>query len=148
MNEKIKIFVEHHNLVDAFEEILLEHPQVDCPVNDFFCDGIYARQCFIPKGTVLTSKIHKTEHLYIVSAGRISVKTEQGEEIIEAPHTGVTLPNTRRILYALEDTIWTTFHANPNGETVEQIEERIIEKRDRGNISSHTKEIETKEELT
>ena len=38
-----------------------------------FCPGIYARSIFMPAGTVLTSKIHKTQHFFVVSKGACTV---------------------------------------------------------------------------
>ena len=52
------------------------------------------------------------------------------ETLVKAPYIGITEPNTRRVLYILEDSIWATSHPNPDNENVEQIEDRIIEKHD------------------
>jgi len=116
--------------IDELEAAMLENfDPVDCPVDHIFTPGLYSRQIFMKAGTFITSKIHKTKHPYIVSQGLVSVWIDEGEEIvIQAPYTGITEPGTRRVLYIWEDTIWTTFHANPDDENLEQIEERIIEK--------------------
>lgn len=76
-----------------------------------FSKGIYAREMFIPAGTVLTGKIHRHEHLNIISAGDISVLTEEGPKRIVAPYTVVSPPGTKRLGYAHTDTVWTTIHA-------------------------------------
>lgn len=116
-------------IIDKIEGAIGAQPQVECPLVNVFTPGLYLRQVFIPAGTILTSKIHKTQHPYIVSMGKISVFDEgQGEVLIQAPFMGVTQAGTRRVLYAHEDTIWTTAHANPEDEDLEQIEERIIQK--------------------
>jgi hypothetical protein len=48
---------------------------------------------------------------FVISAGIIRVQEEGHEPVTyEAPYTGVTTPATRRLLYAITDTIWTTFH--------------------------------------
>ena len=65
----------------------------------------------LPAGTIVVSKIHKTEHPYIVSKGHVAVWIEgQGVVQIRAPHCGITKPGTRRVLYIREDCVWTTFH--------------------------------------
>ena len=67
--------------------------------------------CFMPAGSLITSKIHKTEHPYIVSYGKVAVSIDSEDWYeITAPYTGITKPGTRRVLYILEDCIWTTFH--------------------------------------
>lgn len=112
--------------IDLFESILLNEEQVNCPLQHFFTPGLYTRQIFIPKGTYLTSKVHKTAHPYIISVGEISVFIEdEGEVLLKAPHMGITLPGTRRVLFAHTDVVWTTFHATDK-ETVEEVEKDII----------------------
>lgn len=130
--------------IDKLYVAMSELPQVECPLKHIFTKGMYIREIFMPKGTVIISKQHKTNHPYIVSMGKVAVYNSEDDfsGIIEAPFTGVTMPGTRRILNILEDTIWTTFHALPHitGEednwTDEEkhnfaleIEDMIIEKR-------------------
>ena len=116
--------------IDQLESVMLESFEVvDCPISHIFTPGLYARQMFLKAGTLITSKIHKTEHPYIISKGKVSVWVEEENEVVlESPYTGITKIGTRRVIYAWEDTIWTTFHANPDDENTEQIEDRIIEK--------------------
>ena len=65
----------------------------------------------MPAGSLWTSKIHKTEHPYVVSYGKAAVSIDADEWYeITAPYTGITKPGTRRVLYIIEDCIWTTFH--------------------------------------
>lgn len=100
--------------------------KVDCPVKHRFTPGIYIREILIPAGTLLTSMEHKTAHPFVISQGRILVSSEnEGSVVYEAPHTGLTLPGTRRALYAETDTIWTTFHATDETD-VEKIGEAIL----------------------
>jgi len=101
---------------------------VELPVKHLFTPGLYVRQIFIPAGILLTSKIHRTTHPFEISQGAISVwSAETGTLFFRAPHLGVTTPGTRRILFAHEDTIWTTFHPTDRT-TPEEVEEEIIEK--------------------
>jgi hypothetical protein len=104
--------------IDQLEALMAEHPcQAQCPLRHRFTPGLYIREILIPRGTRLTSRIHKYEHPFVISKGAISVWTKRtGWEYFKAPHTGITKPGTRRVLYAHEDTIWTTFHLNPNEE--------------------------------
>jgi hypothetical protein len=118
--------------VDFLESVMAENfPLVHCPLNHRFTKGLYIREIFMPAGSLITSKIHKTQHQYFVLKGAVSVWIDGGEEhYIEAPYIGITEPGTRRILYVWEDCIWATAHPNPDDEDLEQIEERIIEKHD------------------
>jgi len=96
---------------DMEEHIKRELPPVECPVKHYFSKGLYAREMFIPKGTIVTGKIHKHENFNIMSQGDLSVLTEDGVKRVKAPFSVVSPPGTKRIAYAHEDTIWTTIHA-------------------------------------
>lgn len=124
---------EKDDRVDELEAVMQEcFPAIECPVEHRFTDGMYIREIYMPAESLITSKIHKTEHPYVVSKGKVLVSIDGGEWVlIEAPFTGITKPGTRRVLYVLEDCVWTTFHLNPsNTDSVDEIEERIIEKHD------------------
>lgn len=118
-----------HDRIDALEDALRQGTTVDLPVRHYFSkgdgNGVYARELFIPKGTVLTGKVHKYENLNIMSKGELSVLTEDGVVRVCAPFTIVSPPGTRRVAYAHEDTIWTTIHGTSEV-NVDLIEERFI----------------------
>lgn len=128
-------------IIDRLEGAIVNNLiPVDCPVIHRYTPGLYIRQMAVPAGTLLTSKIHKTEHPFIVTQGKLNVWVDGVIESIEAPYFGITKPGTRRVIYAIADSIWTTFHANPDNEDQATIEERIIEKHD--NKFLDTKEME------
>ena len=92
----------------------LEHKQVDIPCEEYFSDGCYGREVFIPKGTCLVGEIHLTEWITIVSRGHIKIVSEDGESIVDArerPVTFISPAGVKRAGYALEDTWWTMFRA-------------------------------------
>jgi len=112
--------------VDALERALLTLPAADCPLRHFHTPGLYCREIFMPAGSIVTSKIHMTEHQFIVSKGRCSVWIEgEGWREFKSPAHGITMPGTRRLLVVHEDTIWTTMHPTSK-QTVEEIEADII----------------------
>lgn len=102
--------------LDALEAELFKHPQIEIPPRHYFAKGLYAREITIPAGTLLTGKIHTTQHINIISKGEISVLTEHGPRRVKAPCTLVSPPGTKRAGYAHEETVWTTIHANPADE--------------------------------
>lgn len=127
--------------IDQLEKVMLDNfPMVECPLTHRFTDGLYVREIFMPAGSLITSKIHNTQHQYFVLKGKVVVWIDGEEQIIEAPHIGITEPNTQRVLYVVEDCIWATSHPNPNNETVEQIEERILAKHDNVLLSDYQKQ--------
>lgn len=97
--------------VNAFEMEMRKLPQLTLSVRHYFAPGVYARELFIPAGTLLTGKIHKHQHLNIMSAGDMEVLTEAGIVRVQAPFTIISPPGTKRIAYAHADSVWTTIHA-------------------------------------
>lgn len=121
------------------EATMLAHPQCDkeCkdfPVKHFRAPGMIARQMFLPKGGVIVGKIHKHAHLNHITFGHVRVETEHGPMEIKGPHTFTSEVGTKRVVVVLEDTMWTTFHLNPNDydpdseEDMRKLEDEIIAK--------------------
>ena len=113
--------------IDRLEaSILKELKPVPMSVVNHFSKGVYARELFIPKGSVITGKIHKFENLNIMSKGVLSILMDDGSvRMVNAPYTVVSPPGTRRVAYAHEDTIWTTIHGTDERD-VGQIEAQFI----------------------
>ena len=109
------------------EAAIRQQPQIDCHVDHVFAPGLYARQIQMPAGALVVGKIHKHAHVNTISKGRCIVATEFGYEEFTAPHTFVSKPGTKRAVYVLEDTVWTTYH--PTEETdLGKIEDHVIAK--------------------
>lgn len=115
--------------VNAIEVEMLKMPQVEMPPVHYFAPGLYAREITIPRGTVLTGKIHKFAQLNIMSKGELSVLTEDGIKRVKAPFTIVSPAGTKRIAYAHEDTVWTTIHGTEETD-LEKIEDKFIAQSD------------------
>jgi hypothetical protein len=86
----------------------------DFPVRHFKAPGMIGRQMLIPQFGLIIGKIHKHAHLNQISFGHVRVMTEFGPMEIRGPHTFTSEPGTKRVVVALENTLWTTFHLNPN----------------------------------
>lgn len=101
----------------------------EAPTVHRFTPGLYSRTIYMPAGQIITSKIHKTEHQFIVSAGRCVVYTEGVDDwvTITAPFVGTTKPGTRRLLAIIADTIWTTFHPTDTTDLEELERELLVE---------------------
>ncbi len=113
----------------------------DCKLTHIFTPGLYTRIFFMPAGIYVVSKIHKTEHPFVILTGEVEVSVDAGQsQLLKAPYTGITKAGTRRILKIIKDTNWLTVHATDivpesNSEediikAAEKVEDIIIEKRD------------------
>ena len=109
--------------VDALEREIQKLPQADCPVRHYFAPGMAAREMTIPAGVVLTGAVHRHEHLCTISKGRIAVSTDDGMKVLSAPCTFVSKAGAKRVGYAIEETVWTTYHATDETDVDRLIEE-------------------------
>jgi hypothetical protein len=134
--------------VDKLEAAIVERLEpIRYSLKHTFNKGMYIREVFIPAAPVvhfIVSKIHLTEHHFMIAKGSAWVRVNDGEwEFLKAPYRGITKPNTRRVLLIQEDCIWRTYHAIPfllrSDNDMEEskkllmvdlIEDMIIEKRE------------------
>ncbi len=101
----------------------------ECPLTHKFADGVYVREIFIPKGTLLTGKIHRHSHPNFLMKGEVLVITESGGiEHLKAPLSMISPPATKRVVYALQDTVWITVHVVGEERDLEKIEDIVIAK--------------------
>lgn len=111
--------------VNIIENMMRQQEQVELPVKHHFAYGTYTRELFIPKGVMLTGKIHKYSQFNILVKGEMSVLIDDMIERIEAPFYVVSKAGTKRIAIAHEDCIWLTIHGTHETD-LEKIEEYFI----------------------
>lgn len=122
------MIMEAQDKMEAVPNAMVGHDADNyCPLKHSFGDGIYVREIFMPKGTLIISKIHKFNHPYFVLKGKVSVLTEDGVRLIESPFQDMTKAGTKRALYIHEDTTWITVHVTEERD-LEKIEDEIIAK--------------------
>lgn len=130
-----KILTVQNGMQEMIKEGLAEDALPDCTVTHHFAPldekygcCTYARQMFIPKGTLIVGKIHRHQHLNFILQGKVSVATEFGKKYFEAPCTFISEVGLKRAVYAEEDTIWTTVHLTQHygEEHLDKIEDEVI----------------------
>jgi hypothetical protein len=122
----IKDLIAKGEIPDALPDCTLTH--YFTPKDDKYGCHAYAREMFIPKGTVIIGKIHRHQHLNFISKGKVIVITEFGQKYLEAPCTFVSEVGLKRAVYAEEDTLWTTVHLTEHGheDDLSKIEDEVI----------------------
>lgn len=118
--------------LEAFEAVLATHPQAvegdsdQFPLTHTWGGGLYLREIVIPQGSLLTGKIHKTEHAVFLMQGRIRVVSEEGGmQELSAPAYFLSAAGTKRAALALSDVVWVTVHATTTT-NLETLEEELI----------------------
>lgn len=119
--------VDLRNSVTALAEELKQFPQEELPVQHEFLDGIYMRTVLMKAGLIVIGKIHKQEHVAIISQGRATVVTEHGVVEMRAPFMFKSPAGVRRALLIHEDMVWTTVHRSDHTD-IDRLEEQLIAK--------------------
>lgn len=114
-----------HALEDRIKTEGLDLGADSCPVQHFFAPGSYAREITMPEGMVVIGKIHRHAHINVISRGKVRVLTYEGCQEYEAPCTFVSSPGTKRMVFILDDTVWTTVHVTDKTDLAE-IEREVI----------------------
>lgn len=112
--------------VQAIEDIMKQLPQVEIDVRNYFAGGIYEREIFVRAGTLITGKIHLTEHLAKLTSGRMRLYSEGVEGVFEGPMTIVSKPGIKRMGFAETDCYFSTFHVVGDETDVEKIENTLV----------------------
>lgn len=113
--------------VERLEQaIIREGEPVELPVQHGFGPGFYARSLFIPAGTVLTGKVHATEHIFMVTQGDISLTTDDGAVRVQAPFQCIGKPGSKRAGFAHTDTVCVNIHIT-NETDLGRLEAELIE---------------------
>lgn len=119
--------------LNRFEQELAKLPACETPpLQHRFTPGLYSREIFLQKGLLCTSKIHRTEHQFVVVGAFEMWSEETGWVFIDAqkkPYHGATKPGARRAFRIHEDTWFTTFHPTTLTD-LREIEAALIEPHD------------------
>ena len=78
-----------------------------------FADGIYIREMQMKKGQLGFSAIHKHSYGFFLLSGVLASSKEEGVEEFIAPCYIISPQGAKRIVYAVEDCVIVTVHANP-----------------------------------
>lgn len=118
MNQLAKIF--------AMQDIIKDNaPAVPMPVQNHFAPHVYVREIFMPAGTLVVGKMHRTEHFNIITTGVVRLLNDDGStsEVI-AGDIFTSKPGVKKVLYIVEDTKWVTVH--PTESTDMQVLEKEL----------------------
>lgn len=119
----------YHEKLDALERELVKLPVTEIPTNHKFIKnpGMYVREAFAPAGTLLTSRIHKTDHPFVMMCGEQSILEPDGQwRRVVAPFMGVTKSGSRRVVLVHSDTVMVSFHATEETD-LDKVEAEIFE---------------------
>ena len=102
-------------------------PDPECPLTHTFAPGCYVRTIFVPKDTLIVTKIHKYAHITFLMQGEVIVATEEGPVRFEAPRIMTTKAGTKRVIYCKTDVLWSTVHVTEKTD-LDELEDELIAK--------------------
>jgi len=92
-----------------------------------FANGVYIREMKMKKGQLGFSAIHKHSYGFFLLSGVLASSKEEGVEEFIAPCYIISPQGAKRIVYAVEDCVITTVHANPtNTQDLKEIEKNNV----------------------
>ncbi len=91
------------------------------PLKNWLAPGVYCREIHLPADSLVVGRIHRHDHMNIISQGSVTVYTEFGEEQLTAPASFISKAGTKRVVWTHEAAIWTTIHPNPDDEQVIEV---------------------------
>ena len=107
------------------EALMRTMPQVDSPAEHYHLSGVYCRSLFIPKGCLLTGKIHNHESIGILAQGTLRITNGETSTVVTAPYITVDKPGIKRLGYAETDCTVITVHRT-DLDSIDAIEEALV----------------------
>ena len=83
------------------------------PLTHSFSDGVYIREMKMAKGGMIVGKIHNRSHTWFLLQGHLLIATEKGTFDYKAPTYVNAEAGSKRVIKALEDSIFVNVHPNP-----------------------------------
>lgn len=99
----------------------------DYTVSNVLVDGVLVRTVSIPKDNLVVGEVHKFANVCFLIKGKIQVHYNGAVEYLEAPQMIISTPNTRKVVYAIEDTVWSSIHKTTKTNLFEIEKEIIVE---------------------
>lgn len=96
--------------VEVLQKYLLQLPenlQVRCETKSYLSGGVYAREVFIPEGSLVIGAVHSKDHVNVM-CGDITVLTEEGAKRFTGYHVVPTKAGMKRAGLTHGPTYWTT----------------------------------------
>ena len=114
--------------ISSMEGAAIHHTQEmeeSFPLTHHLDNGLYTREVFMPKGSLVVSFIHKQNHPSFFMSGEMSILLDTGEvKRIKAPMKVMTEIGTQRVAYMHEDCTWTCVYRT-DATTIEEAEEEV-----------------------
>jgi quercetin dioxygenase-like cupin family protein len=112
--------------IERLQAEMVKLPQDEVITEHYFSEGMYCRKVFRKAGTLIVGKVHKKPHFFLCAKGEIIAWSEKGMRNLKAGDVIESLPGTKRVTLAVEDSIGITFHKTDKTD-LDEIEQELVE---------------------
>ena len=112
--------------IERLQTEISKLPQAKVETEHFFVPGMYCRKVTRKAGTLIVGKVHKQPHFFLCAKGEIIAWTETGMRTLQAGDVVQSMPGTKRVTFAVQDSIGITCHKTDKTD-LDEIEEELIE---------------------
>ena len=127
MNDIIeKMGIPSKEQIDKLQFEMSKMPQVELETEHYFSGGMYCRKLIRPAGTLIVGKVHLKDHFFMCAKGEIIAWSEKGMKTLRAGDIIESKQGTKRVTYAVTDSIGITFHKTDKTD-LNEIEAELIE---------------------
>ena len=113
-------------MLDSDNPLVVKGNSDSFPLTHSFSEGIYIREMSMLKDGVVIGKIHNRSHTWFLMKGKIRIANEDGIVTYSAPTYVNASSGAKRVIIALEDSVFVNIHPNPDNITDTDELERIL----------------------
>lgn len=112
IEKSLQQLADGENIIAGTKDNPIVNNSSKLPIEHFFTDGVYTRKMIMYKDMTVIGAIHKHLHICFLTEGHVVVADESGVNEYIAPCHIISTPGVKRVLYAIEDSVWYNIHKN------------------------------------
>lgn len=113
-------------MLDSDNPLVIKGNSDSFPLTHSFSDGVYIREMSMLEGGIVIGKIHNRSHTWFLMKGKLKIANEDGVATYSAPTYVNAKSGAKRVIIALEDSVFVNVHPNPDNITNIDELERIL----------------------
>ena len=113
-------------MLDSDNPLVVKGNSDSFPLTHSFSDGVYVREMSMLEGGIVIGKIHNRSHTWFLMKGKLKIANEDGVVTYSAPTYVNANSGAKRVIIALEDSVFVNVHPNPDNITNIDELERIL----------------------
>ena len=113
-------------MLDSDNPLVIKGNSDSFPLTHSFSDGVYIREMSMLEGGIVIGKIHNRSHTWFLMKGKLKIANEDGVVTYSAPTYVNASSGAKRVIIALEDSVFVNVHPNPDNITNIDELERIL----------------------